>query len=69
MAVKRGTTRRRVRGDSSGVSTPAARRDEEALLTFSEAELREVLLEEFEWQRAMVKDLVQRMKRRRKDES
>ena len=43
-------------------------RDEAPLLTFSEKELKAVLLEEFDWQRAMVKDLVQRLKRRKPHE-
>ena len=35
------------------------------LLTFTEKELKEVLLEEYEWQRAQVQDLLKRLEKRR----
>ena len=34
-------------------------------LTFTEKELKEVLLEEYEWQRAQVQDLLKRLEKRR----
>ena len=34
-------------------------------LTFSEKELKAVLLEEYDWQRAMVRDLLNRLKKRK----
>ena len=36
-------------------------------LTFTEKELKEVLLEEYEWQRAQVQDLLKRLEKRREN--
>ena len=37
------------------------------LLTFSEKELKAVLLEEYDWQGPMVKDLLKRLEKRRNE--
>ena len=39
--------------------------DKKTLLTFDEKELRAVLLEEYEWQRPMVRDLLKRLEKRK----
>ncbi|KKM99968.1 hypothetical protein LCGC14_1142620 [marine sediment metagenome] len=38
---------------------------EKKVLTFSEKDLKAVLLEEYDWQPAMVRDLLNRLKRRK----
>ena len=43
--------------------------DKKTLLTFDEKELRAVLLEEYEWQRPMVRDLLNRLKRRKESKT
>ena len=45
--------------------TPPASSGKKTLLTFNEKELKEVLLEEYDWQRAMVRDLLNRLKKRK----
>lgn len=70
MAVKKGGNPRspsRTRASRGRAVAPP--RDEAPLLLFSEKELKAVLLEEFHWQGPMVKDLVQRLRRRKNDES
>ncbi len=51
-------------------ASPAAppRGSKKKVLTFSEKELRAVLLEEFEWQGPMVRDLLKRLERRKEVE-
>ena len=66
MAVKSGKARSPVRRSCSRGSAAVRAGDEAALLTFSEAELRTVLTEEYAWQFPMVKDLVKRLRRRQK---
>ncbi len=67
-AMASGKPRPRVRRSARAREPDARSGDEEAALTFSEAELRTVLAEEFEWQRAMVADLVRRLKKRKNDD-
>ncbi len=47
---------------------PASSGSKKALLTFSEKELKTVLLEEYDWQGPMVRDLLNRLEKRRKKE-
>ncbi len=68
MAVKRGKTHSPVRARARGSQPAASASDKAPLLTFSEKELRAVLLEEFDGQGPMVRDLVKRLRRRKDDE-
>lgn len=45
---------------------PNPRGSKKALLTFDEKDLREVLVEEYEWQWPMVRDLLRRLTERQK---
>ncbi|KKK99440.1 hypothetical protein LCGC14_2632700 [marine sediment metagenome] len=44
---------------------PAPSNVKKKVLTFSEKDLKAVLLEEYDWQPAMVRDLLNRLKRRK----
>ena len=48
------------------VSAPV-RGSKKTLLTFNEKELKAVLLEEYDWQGPMVRDLLKRLQQRRKE--
>ena len=46
---------------------PTAGGSKKALLTFNEKELKAVLLEEYDWQGPMVRDLLRRLEKRKKE--
>ncbi len=56
------------RPSATPASAAPAGGGKKAPLTFSEKELKAVLLEEYDWQRAMVRDLLNRLKRRKEVE-